>query len=133
MSTEIISFVDDVIADSSDPVVVFALEWCEFCWSARKMFAKVEIPYRTIDLDSVEYQQDSKGRKIRDELTSRTDMQTIPQIFIGGEFVGGCTDLFDGWKSGRIQTLLDKNGVLYNKDVAIDPYSFLPDWLHARS
>src|SRR6185503_4248799 len=48
------AFVDATVRE---PVVLFALEWCEFCWAVRKMFARYKIPYRSIDLDSVEYQQ----------------------------------------------------------------------------
>src|SRR3974390_535759 len=39
------------IADRGEPVVMFALEWCEFCWAVRKMFARNGIRYRAIDLD----------------------------------------------------------------------------------
>jgi cysteine synthase A len=132
MTDDIPAFVDSVIANDDDPVVMFALEWCEFCWSVRKLFAKLDIPYRTVDLDSVAYQQDARGRRIRDELEKRTGMKTIPQIFIGGEFVGGCTDVFDAWKDGRIQTLLASNRVDFARDAKVDPYTFLPDWLHPR-
>ena len=44
-----------------EPVVLFALEWCEFCWSVRKLFARLGIPFRSIDLDSVDYQHDDLG------------------------------------------------------------------------
>jgi cysteine synthase A len=125
-------FITEVITDPDQPVVMFALEWCEFCWSVRKLFQKLRIAYRAIDLDSVEYQRDQRGQKIRAALTARTSMQTIPQIFIGGEFVGGCTDLFDAWKAGRIQTLLRQSGVIYAEDIEVDPYAFLPGWLHPR-
>jgi cysteine synthase A len=81
MSADIEQFVDDAIASPDDPVVIFALEWCEFCWSVRKFFAKVGVAYITVDLDSVEYQQDNRGRQIRDELARRTSMNTIPAIF----------------------------------------------------
>ena len=128
----IVEFVDEVIRDETQPVVVFALEWCEFCWSVRKFFAKVGIEYRAVDLDSVPYQADNRGRRIRDLLCDRTGMQTIPQIFIGGEFVGGCTDVFDGWKAGSVRALLDKAGVSYDRDSDADPYGFLPQWLHPR-
>jgi glutaredoxin len=77
-------FVTDVTSDADEPVVMFSHEWCEFCWSVRKMFAKYEIPYRSVDLDSVEYQKDNKGGKIRVALRERTDSKTIPQIFFGG-------------------------------------------------
>jgi len=125
-------FVADVLADVEQPVVIFVLEWCEFCWSVRKLFKKLEIPYRAIELDSVEFQADTRGQKIRAVLAAQTAMKTIPQIFIGGEFVGGCTDLFDSWKAGDIQKLLAKYGVSYAAEIEVDPYSFLPDWLHPR-
>ena len=125
-------FVADVIADTQQPVVIFALEWCEFCWSVRKLFKKLDIPYRSVDLDSVEFQEGARGQKIRAVLAEKTSIKTIPQIFIGGEFVGGCTDMFDGWKAGDIQKLLASNGVSYASDIEVDPYSFLPEWLHPR-
>lgn len=88
-------FVQNVLADRSTPVVMFALEWCEFCWSVRNMFKALNIPFRSIDLDSVAYQNGGKGQKIRAALNAHTGMKTIPQIFIGGELIGGCTELFD--------------------------------------
>lgn len=70
-------------------------------------------------------------RKAR-PLSARTSVSTIPQIFVGGTFVGGCTDLFDSYKAGRLQALLDEHHVAYDRSVRIDPYSFLPSWLHPR-
>ena len=125
-------FVAAAINDNGEPVIVFALEWCEFCWSVKKLFKKLEVPYRSVDLDSVEFQEGQRGRAIRDVLQEQTSFETIPQIFIGGEFVGGCTDVFDGWNEGQVQRLLDDAGVKYNRAVAVDPYSFLPQWLHPR-
>jgi cysteine synthase A len=125
-------FVARVVGDRAQPVVMFALEWCEFCWAVRKMLARHAIAYRSVDLDSVEYQKDDRGGKIRAALTARTSMTTIPQIFVGGEFVGGCTDVFDAYKAGRLQALLDKHGASYDRSLRVDPYSFLPSWLHPR-
>ena len=96
------------------------------------MFSKFEIPYRAVDLDSVEYQEGDRGGKIREVLNARYDVKTIPQIFVGGELVGGCTEVFDAFKEGRLQTLLDSSGVDYDKSARDDPYGFLPDWLHPR-
>ena len=56
------SFVDKVVNDIDQPVALFALEWCEFCWSVRKLFARLDIPYRSIDLDSVAYQEGERGK-----------------------------------------------------------------------
>jgi cysteine synthase A len=132
MDPKAAQFVDEVIADPQQPVVIFALEWCEFCWSVRKLFKKLDIPYRSVDLDSVEFQEDQLGQKIRAVLLEKTTFKTIPQIFIGGEFVGGCTDLFDAWQDGSAQALLAKSNVAYAGDLTVDPYGFLPDWLHPR-
>jgi cysteine synthase A len=126
------AFVSEAIANDEFPVVMFAHEWCEFCWSVRKMFAACKIPYRSIDLDSVEYQEDDRGRKIRAALNARTSIVTIPQIFVGGEFIGGCTELFDAYKEGRLQNLLESNQVDFNREQNVDPYEFLPTWLHKR-
>jgi cysteine synthase A len=125
-------FVDEVIADRERPVVMFSLEWCEFCWSVRRMFAAYKIPYRSVDLDSVEYQTDDRGGKIRAALAARTSVTTIPQIFVGGEFIGGCTELFDAHREGRLQKLLENNRVEYDETVDVDPFSCLPTWLHPR-
>ena len=43
------------------PVVMFALEWCEFCWAVRKLFARLGIAYRSVDLDSVALQEGDRG------------------------------------------------------------------------
>jgi len=125
-------FLDQAISDAENPVVVFALEWCEFCWSVRKMFAKFEIPYRAVELDSVEYQTEDRGGKIRMVLNARYDVKTIPQIFVGGELVGGCTEVFDAHRDGSLQKLLDKNAVQFDREAREDPYSFLPTWLYPR-
>ncbi|HYM27944.1 MAG TPA: pyridoxal-phosphate dependent enzyme [Steroidobacteraceae bacterium] len=131
-SREAEEFVTRVIGDAAQPVVMFALEWCEFCWAVRKMFARNGIAYRSVDLDSVEYQKDDRGGQIRAALTARTAISTIPQIFVGGEFVGGCTDVFDAYKAGRLQALLEKHHAPYDRALRVDPYSFLPGWLHPR-
>jgi cysteine synthase A len=115
-----------------EPVVLFALEWCEFCWSVRKLFNATGIAYRSVDLDSVEFQQGDLGGRIRAVLAARTGATTIPRVFIGGEHVGGCTELFDAWKSGDAQRLLAGCSVDWRADVTIDPYTLLPGWLQPR-
>jgi len=127
-----VAFVEQATHDPDNPVVLFALEWCEFCWSVRKMFAKYEIPYRSIDLDSVAYQKDDRGGRIRAALHARTGVRTIPQIFVGGEHVGGATELFDACRDGHLATLLEKSGVGWNRTIDTDPYTFLPGWLQSR-
>jgi cysteine synthase A len=125
-------FVADAIDDAEQPVVMFAFEYCEFCWSVRKMFAECDIAYRSIDLDSVEYQEDNWGGQVRAALEARLGTGTIPQIFVGGEHIGGCSETFDAFKAGRLQHLLTQHHVAFNRSVDLDPYSLLPTWLHPR-
>lgn len=131
LDAEAEAFVNETVAQ--EPVVMFALEWCEFCWSVRKLFAALDIAYISVDLDSVAYQQDNKGGKIRDVLAQQTGAPTIPQIFVGGAHVGGCTELFDEFRAGAIQEQLNALSVAYNKELDIDPYGLLPTWLHPRN
>jgi cysteine synthase A len=129
---EATAFVAQALRDSTQPVVLFALEWCEFCWSVRRLLQRLRIPFRSIDLDAVEYQPGNRGGRIRAALGARTTMTTIPQLFVGGEFVGGCTETLDAWRTGRLQSLLDTSGVDFDRSAVIEPHSFLPAWLQPR-
>lgn len=115
-----------------EPVLLFALEWCEFCWSVRKLFQRMGIAYRSVDLDSVEYHADDLGGKIRAVLAQRTGSPTIPQIYVGGEHIGGCTELFDAVRDGLLQRRLAARAIGYDTAVDIDPYSLFPKWLQPR-
>jgi len=124
------TFANEVIAN--EPVVMFALEWCEFSWSVRRYFQALGISFRSIDLDSVQYQVNDFGGKIRAVLAKQLGIPTIPQIFIAGKHIGGCTDLFDFASAGAMQARLDAHGIRYDKNAKVDPYSMLPKWLHPR-
>jgi cysteine synthase A len=126
------AFVDKVTNDAEQPVAMFAYEWCEFCWSVRRLFKAFDIPYRSVDLDAAEYRENDRGGKIRNVLSHRTGSVTIPQIFVGNRHVGGCTETFDAFNDGRLQQLLVENGVRAKSRGNADAYSFLPKWLQPR-
>jgi cysteine synthase A len=125
------AFVTEAVSDADRPVVLFSLAWCEFCWAVRKMLEAAEVPYRSIDLDSVEYQKDDWGGRIRSALADRTKMSTVPQVFVGGELVGGCTETLDAYREGRLQQMLEGSGVGFTP-LAGDPYDYFPSWVHRR-
>ena len=110
------------------PVLIFALTWCEFTWGVRKLFTKCGITYRAIDLDSVEYQVDDLGAKVRAALVERTGMPTIPQIFVGRTLIGGAMETFDAFAQGRLQALLTSANVSFEDKVGDKLYSLLPGW-----
>ncbi len=123
------AFVQTAISDAKQPVVMFALEWCEFCWSVRKLFAALRVPYRSIDLDSVSYQKSNFGGRIRTALTARTGVATIPQVFVGGELIGGCWEVFEAAKSGALQQNLRDADAPFEARTDVEFSSLLPKWL----
>jgi cysteine synthase A len=125
------ALVDQVIRDHK--VVVFALEWCEFSWSTRNLFARLGVEYESIDLDSVAWQADDRGGKIRAVLRERLGSPTSPQIFVGGEHVGGCTELLDAMRDGTLAQRLEGCGAEYDRAADFDPYELLPKWVHSRN
>jgi cysteine synthase A len=132
-SAEATELVRRVLGDRERPVVMFAFQWCEFCWSVRKLFQRCAIPYRSVDLDAPEFQPDGRGVAVRAAVAARTGAPTIPQIFVGGQLVGGASEVFDAFKDGRLQRLLSDHGVTYDQTVQLDPYTLLPGWLHASA
>jgi len=133
LDEQALAFVKQVSSDAAQPVVLFALEWCEFCWSVRKLFAKLDIPYLALDLDSVKFQQNNLGGNIRAVLLDQLGSPTIPQIFIGGNHVGGATDLFAAYSSGSLgTTLADHDISMKTMPEDFEPASLLPGWLHKR-
>jgi cysteine synthase A len=126
------AFLDQVVTDPDQPVVMFALEWCEFCWSVRKLFRELGIAYRSVDLDAVEYQKGNLGGDIRAALQERLGSPTIPQIFVGGTYIGGATETLDAFNDGSLQTLLKASNIPFDHTMRFDAYNFLPRWLHPR-
>lgn len=117
------------INNPKQPVVMFSLEWCEFCWSARKLFRQLGVPVHSVDLDSSSYQACNLGGKMKATLVAHTGCSTLPQIFINGEFIGSCMELFDGINNRTLYKKLDQTAVPYNSVLDIDPYTLLPGWL----
>jgi cysteine synthase len=120
-----------ILDDPGTPVVVFALAWCEFCWSVRRLLTALDVPHRVLELDAVAMQADERGYRMRAHLNKLTGSPTIPQIFVGGRHLGGCMDLVEAHESGRLTAELFRTGVVPMK-IDTDARSFLPGWLHAR-
>jgi cysteine synthase A len=125
-------FVERAIRDPDQPVVMFALEWCEFCWALRKFFHAYGIAYRSVDLDAVAFQEGDLGGEIRKDLHRRLGSPTIPQVFVAGSPIGGCTETLEMFRTGELQARLTQCGVAFNAGVPGDPARFLPKWVHPR-
>lgn len=55
---------------------------------------------------------------IRQGIKDYSDWPTIPQLYVKGEFVGGCDIITDMTLSGELDTLFDENSVGYDKEAA---------------
>lgn len=55
---------------------------------------------------------------VRDGIKSFSDWPTIPQLYVKGEFVGGCDIVTEMVLSGEMDQLLADKGVAFDKDAA---------------
>lgn len=55
---------------------------------------------------------------IRQGIKDFSDWPTIPQLYVKGEFVGGCDIVTEMTLSGELDQLFDQKGVTYDKDAA---------------
>ena len=56
--------------------------------------------------------------EIRQGIKDYSDWPTIPQLYVKGEFVGGCDIITEMTLSGELDTLFEENGVAFDKDAA---------------
>ena len=55
---------------------------------------------------------------LREGIKVYTNWPTIPQLYVKGEFVGGCDIISEMFQSGELETHLNERGVEYSKAVA---------------
>lgn len=55
---------------------------------------------------------------MRQGIKDFSDWPTVPQLYVKGEFVGGCDIVTEMTLSGELDTLFEENGVTYDKDAA---------------
>ena len=56
--------------------------------------------------------------EIRQGIKDFSDWPTIPQLYVKGEFVGGCDIITEMTLSGELDTLFAENNVAFDKDAA---------------
>ena len=55
---------------------------------------------------------------VRDAIKSFTNWPTIPQLYVKGEFVGGCDIIREMFQAGELQEMLTEKGVSFDKKPA---------------
>jgi glutaredoxin 3 len=93
----------------NNPVAMFSFTTCPFCRRAKDLLEERNISYTAMELDELE---GTAGNKIRAVLGKRTKRTSVPSIFIGGQYIGGCNDGNPGlvplMESGELQNMLKK-------------------------
>lgn len=82
---------------ASYPVVVYSKKTCKYCRFTKEL----------LDQEGIEYHEHTLHH-IPDSLVYLTKRNTVPQIFICGNFVGGFTDLSRAQSENRLRTLLNE-------------------------
>ena len=83
-------------------VTVYISDWCPYCQRAKQLLMQKNVAFTEINVDD--------DAKFREEMISRSDRRTVPQIFIGDTHVGGCDDLFALDRSGELDRLIQGAG-----------------------
>lgn len=81
------------------PVEIYTTPFCPYCHAAKRLLQKKGAAYTEID---VSQDPDQRAR-----MTQRANgRRTVPQIFIGGQHVGGSDDLHALDHAGKLDPML---------------------------
>ena len=62
----------------------------------------------------------STSNELRQGIKEYSNWPTIPQLYVKGEFVGGCDIIREMFQAGELQTLLDEKGVSVKRRLTAD-------------
>ena len=80
-------------------IEIYTTTICPFCHAAKRLLAARGAVFSEISL--------SKEPELRDAMIARANgSRTVPQIFIDGNHIGGCDDLYALDASGGLEPLL---------------------------
>jgi monothiol glutaredoxin len=82
---------------------------CGFSASVVQILTLLQVPFKDIDVLA--------DSDIRQGIKDFANWPTIPQLYIKGEFVGGCDIVREMYETGELQSLLRENGIEF-RDVA---------------
>jgi len=87
----------------TSPVVVVSKSYCPFCNRAKDVLKSFDLGN---DMEVYEIDNDPEMNKIQDFMAKSTGARSVPRIFIGGQFVGGCDELMKLKSSGKLGQLI---------------------------
>ncbi|KTC65551.1 grxC glutaredoxin 3 (plasmid) [Legionella adelaidensis] len=79
-------------------VIIYSSGFCPYCVRAKQLLDRKGVTYTEIRVDEDPVK--------REEMIQKTNRFTVPQIFINGQAIGGCDDMYALERSGRLDELL---------------------------
>lgn len=80
---------------------------CGFSAAVVGALTNMEVKFKGVDVLA--------DAEIRDGIKSFSNWPTIPQLYIKGEFVGGCDIVREMYESGELQQMFDAKGISYSQ------------------
>jgi glutaredoxin 3 len=87
---------------STPQVTMYVTGWCPYCARARALLTEKGVAFEEIDVESV--------AGARAQMQQRSGRNTVPQIFIGTEHIGGCDELLALDEAGGLDPKLKATG-----------------------
>ena len=76
---------------------------CGFSARVIQILTQLEVPFKSANV--------LDDDQLREGIKAFSHWPTIPQLYVKGEFVGGCDIVSEMFQAGELQTLLKENGV----------------------
>uniref|UniRef100_A0A1D1ZDQ2 Glutaredoxin-C5, chloroplastic n=1 Tax=Anthurium amnicola TaxID=1678845 RepID=A0A1D1ZDQ2_9ARAE len=89
---------------AENPVVVYSKTWCSYSMEVKSLFKRLGAEPLVIELDELGPQ----GPQLQKVLERITGQYTVPNVFIGGKHIGGCTDTVKLYRKGELTSLLSE-------------------------
>ena len=90
----------DEVIKSAD-VVALGTTRCPYCIRVKKFFDEQKIAYKYVNIDDL----GAAGDALQREVEAKYKHETVPAVFIKGNFVGGCDDTLALHKKGKLTAM----------------------------
>lgn len=77
---------------------------CGFSAAVVQILSETGVPFKDINV--------LEDNMLRDAIKEFTQWPTIPQLYVKGEFVGGCDIIREMHESGELKTLLEEKNII---------------------
>lgn len=79
-------------------VTIYSKDYCPYCTQAKSLLDSLKVEYEDIDVTN-------DHDKLM-EISQKSGMMTVPQIFVGDKLIGGYSDMAKLHEEGKLLELL---------------------------